>query len=1226
MFPSFDKLTDTEFVQNSRLLSEFGYHDPDAAAACLTRLRDAARKYEDSRKPERRVPPWYKILKRVLAEVPFPEQVLDTVDQFVIKSQHAPDVFRLFEEAPRSLEILARLACGSRFLTQCVLNQPDALRELTTERRTAEVKSRNAFRDEAFEAIRGEPSTKEEKLARLRRYQQRQILRIGMCDAFGLLDLKFVTLQISLLADAMVQVCLQIVCDESGQQVAPFCVLALGKHGGEELNYSSDIDLILISSKADTKAQRTARKLIEAIGSKLSTGFLYRVDMRLRPWGDAGPLVITPESYEAYLNSDARLWEKQSLLKARVIAGDEVTGSLFLERIPDFLFTEEAPGILKNVREMKGAIEERLKRSGQLESEIKLGAGSIRDIEFLTQALQLIHGREEHRLLSTNTLDALIRLAEFGVLRVTEYRQLREGYIFFRTVEHALQLFQNQQTHELPADPKQCEWLARRLDFQETELLFTRFHEHRRAVRLIFDEYFPLNDPTESSAPRITKSHSKQTSSGPTALNTWLQDLLLQKSDELQRQMAETRKTSECLVAGEPVNGSSSRLIVTVIAPDKPGLLSMICGVFFADHLDIREGISVAGNDDAAAGIFVPQDVFLGFFLVENSRQTEYATPSAAMDAAHQIREQLNSLLTICQRDGSHVLRETLVDMLCRRLEGVTKAPVSLAEISVSVTNNPSESTTQLHITGDDTFGFFFEVANALSLCGFRIRQANLGEQDGRISDLLHVTEESGVAVTSKKRIEELTTAVTLIKQFTSWLPSNSDPHRALLRFRDLLHLLLRGAQWESTAAALAQPKVLRAIARVLGMSRYLWEDFLQVQTHQLLPLLREPEKLATPVSAEDLSAELQKRMEAISDKAAARQSLNAFKDYHLFRTDLRHVLGHCTPFGSFSREITDLADVVVSTACRQAWLDLTEIYGVPRLSDGAECRFTLAALGKFGGAEMGFASDLELFLVYEQECRTDHSKRLSAGSFFERLVSHLQDLIESRRKGIFELDLRMRPYGQAGSAAIPLSMFSRYYGQDGDAWPYERQSLVKLRCVAGSSVFSRQVEAVAHDVLYSPESFDFDAMRALREKQVRQLVHGGTINAKLSSGGLVDCEYAVQALQMTFGMRSPRLQTTNTMTALKAAAKDGYISGSEFTAVKSAYQFLRQLIDCLRMVRGNAEDLTVPPDSSADFAHLERRMQAVHESPIRVASLESQMSVVRTFSDHVEQICTAVV
>ena len=270
------------------------------------------------------------------------------------------------------------------------------------------------------------------------------------------------------------------------------------------------------------------------------------------------------------------------------------------------------------------------------------------------------------------------------------------------------------------------------------------------------------------------------------------------------------------------------------------------------------------------------------------------------------------------------------------------------------------------------------------------------------------------------------------------------------------------------------------------------------------------------------------------------------------------------------------------------------------------------------------FASDIELFLVYESQCHTDGNHRLSAGSFFERLVTRISEIIVARHDGIFQIDLRVRPYGQAGSPAVELGDFRRYYSPDGDAWPYEQQSLVKMRCLAGDSDFGNTVLSTAHKIIYESASFDFDAMRGMREKQIRQLVRGGTINAKLSEGGLVDCEYAVQAIQLTFGKSHKKLRSPNTLSALNAAADYKLISPDTFRQVSEAYIFLRELIDCLRMVRGNAHDLTVPPVDSVEYRQLERRMKLVHESQVTLRELEDRMRTVVDFRDLVERICRA--
>lgn len=1217
MFPHFDKLVEAEFDQNCSLLDTTDFPDAKSAIRCLMRLHDASLQYESAiglvRDSE---PPWFKTLKRIFLEAPFPDAVLSAVDDFVVRNSPPANAFELFEESPRSLEVLARISCGSPFLTQTLLDQPESLRELTIERRTAAMKSREEFVAEAEAAIAA-VSTTDQKLSNLRRFQRREILRIGMCDAFGLLDLKFVTLQISLLADAMVQICLRLACIEHDVSSPPFSVIALGKHGGEELNYSSDIDLIFIGDSGNTAA-RVARRLIKGLSEKMTSGFLYRVDMRLRPWGDAGALVCTPEIYETYLRNDAEPWEKQALLKARVVAGATEPGRQFLNQLPLLLFEVTEQQVLDGVRSMKEKIESRLRKSGQLETEVKLGSGSIRDIEFFVQSMQLIHGKTNPRLASPNTLDALVKLAESDVLAASVYRQLREGYIFLRTIEHALQLLHNQQTHELPASEIEREWLARRMDYPNATVLLARFYEHRRAVRRVFDGQF--NTARQSDSTAIPPTKHIETEESQSVLIQFFRDKTNRNESSPTLIQGDLETGSMCRVQIFPGENSDSECVVSIATSVGSGVMSMICGVFFANHLDIREGDAMHGPGRNRFDHDVPTDSFLGVFLCTDMSDS---LRKKLGDKATVLESELKRLLTMQQQGQDSEVRALLLDMFCQRVVDRPHTEGQLDDLFVTVSQSVDGAPNVMKISADDSLGFLFEVSNALSVCGFRIRHAEVGESNGRIDDKLHVTEADGQPVCRPERLQELTTAVTLIKQFTNWLPSTNDPHQALLRFRDLLGLLLPEAHWESSAETLKQPEVLRAVSRVLGVSRHLWEDFLQVKTAKLLPLLTAPNLLQTRISRIELETELRLLMQTSPSLSQQTQQLNEFKDHHLFRIDLRHVLGYCGPFGSFAKEITELAEIVVDTACQSAFEELRNKHGMPVLDDGRDCGFTIAALGKFGGVEMGFASDIELFLVFETDCNTDGKVSISAASFFERLIQQITKSIQSRHKGIFEIDLRMRPYGQAGSPAVSFDSFKTYFGNNGEAWPYERQSLVKLRCVCGTPAFSDHLNQACHSIIYNNSAFDFDALRAMREKQVRQLVRGGTINAKLSDGGLVDCEYAAQALQMTFGMKHAELRTSNTLAAIDAAQKIGLLSTEEHSCAWAAYTFLRQLIDCLRMARGNAQDLTVPQPGSSDYSLLAKRMQTVHDSPLRLEMLEDHLAAVRNFSARVEQICS---
>ena len=165
------------------------------------------------------------------------------------------------------------------------------------------------------------------------------------------------------------------------------------------------------------------------------------------------------------------------------------------------------------------------------------------------------------------------------------------------------------------------------------------------------------------------------------------------------------------------------------------------------------------------------------------------------------------------------------------------------------------------------------------------------------------------------------------------------------------------------------------------------------------------------------------------------------------------------------------------------------------------------------------------------------------------------------------------------------------YFARTGAAYPYERQALVKLRAIAGDAALGQRVIELRDRFVYSGQPFDVSAMRAMREKQLRKIDQPGTFNAKLSSGGLVDCEYLVQGLQISFGHEHPSLRTTNTAEAIDALLAASFLSSTEHEQLQCAYGFLRRVIDALRMVRGDARDLTVPTATSDEFASLAHRL-----------------------------------
>ena len=202
-------------------------------------------------------------------------------------------------------------------------------------------------------------------------------------------------------------------------------------------------------------------------------------------------------------------------------------------------------------------------------------------------------------------------------------------------------------------------------------------------------------------------------------------------------------------------------------------------------------------------------------------------------------------------------------------------------------------------------------------------------------------------------------------------------------------------------------------------------------------------------------------------------------------------------------------------------------------------------------------------------------------------------------RQGIFEIDLRLRPYGNKGPLSSSLSAFREYYSGDGPARQFERLALVKLRPVAGDAGLGARLLELRDAYVYSGLPIDVEYIRRLRRRQATELVQSGAVNAKYSDGGLVDIEYCVQATQVAVGYLDAGVRVQGTLDAIEGLERGGHIASDWADDVARAYSFLRRLIDALRAVRGHAKDLTVPKSDSREHAYLARRLR--FDTPARL-------------------------
>ncbi|HSB14644.1 MAG TPA: hypothetical protein VLE22_09305 [Bryobacteraceae bacterium] len=648
-------------------------------------------------------------------------------------------------------------------------------------------------------------------------------------------------------------------------------------------------------------------------------------------------------------------------------------------------------------------------------------------------------------------------------------------------------------------------------------------------------------------------------------------------------------------------------LEMTIVAYDYFAEFATICGLLSAFGLNIEEGQIYTYAEAAATASSKPaygggprqrpktRPGLSRKKIVDVFRVKPVQGASFGSEDQQPLEKELSEVIRLLDTGQVEEARQTVNRHLVEHL-GQRRGSFSglLHPVQITFDNSQSPTDTIMDIRSDDTPAFLYAFANALAMRNIYIAKAQIELDGGKLHDRFYVRNRYGQKLTDPADQQQLRLTAVLIKQFTHALTWAPDPTKALEAFDQFLDLIVqetKGKAQQEFLAFLSDKKTFPLLARLLGASDFLWEDFLRRQHDNLLPLLQDyrDAPLIKPQAA--LRKELDRLVGRAKTEQARKDALNHFKDRELFRIDMKHIVEPSTSLADFSLALTELAEVIVQRSFNDCQAKLHRQYGAPTLPNKKPCSFAILGIGKFGGRELGYASDIELLFVYGGMGRTSGKQKIENSEYFERLVQELLQWIEAKQEGIFHLDVRLRPHGGKGSLANPLDEITNYYSDKGLAAPFERQAFIKLRHVAGDAVLGKQVEAHRDRYVYSGEAWDLTTALDLRRQQLKQLVERGTVNVKLSPGGLVDIEYAIQYLQLMHGHKHPVLRTPNSMQALAGLIECGFVTRQDGENLRKAYLFIRMLIDGLRMVRGHAKDLVLPPPDSDEFIFLARRV-----------------------------------
>ena len=540
--------TERDAQQVGAILSAYHLHDIDQADRNLQSMAGEPHH-------RRQLADILPVLLDSIARTADPDQALTHWDR-LLEGVTRSSFFAYLQSSPRMLDLLCTIFGNSDALAFTVIRDPMLVYWLAEEGVLTKAPTRKGMVEALHKSV-GHLTVKEMKLEALRRLRRREMLRIGVRDLLKLASVPETTAALSDLASVLIHAAYEIIDADLRQQYGVpmhktkqgrwvetgFAVMGMGKLGGHELNYSSDVDLIYVyaSHEGETRAPKgksavqpgglgisgeeyfeiLSRELTKALVEQTREGYVFRVDLRLRAEGSVGQLARSLDDYAKYYRTRGVAWERLALLKAWPVAGSMDVGQAFLKMVKPFIFgppkekmdLKTALAIVQDVRGVKEMIDAKMADRGHERRNVKLGTGGIREIEFFVQTVQVIAGKKVAGLLDRSTLGALDRFVRYKLISKQERDGLTAAYLFLRDVEHKLQMVQDFQTHALPDTAEELERCAIRGGY-DTEnrtagvAAFRADHEcHTGIVNRLFRSFFddPAASPILKSTLRLLK-------------------------------------------------------------------------------------------------------------------------------------------------------------------------------------------------------------------------------------------------------------------------------------------------------------------------------------------------------------------------------------------------------------------------------------------------------------------------------------------------------------------------------------------------------------------------------------------------------------------------------------------------------------------------------------------------------------------------------------------------
>ncbi len=496
----FDRAADPDLVKD--ILEEKGFSNPDAAFASLQYLRDGDPHKRLTRRGRRSLEKLAPLLMNELLESPNPDQALNNLESFLNVIRARDSFFALLIENPATVKLLIALFGASQLLSRIFIQRPELLDSMVSQSHSEGMKTRSQLSSELADEL-ALAEDFEQRLDMLRRFRNAEFLRIALNDLHGQMKPGVATWQLSWLAEA----CLEHSCVLARQELAgrfgapfpdkesaestreaAFAIVGMGKLGGLELNYHSDLDIIFIYEGEGTTRPvagtnrdkfrqisnheyfaKLAQRIITILTLVTREGFVYKIDTRLRPSGNQGPLVTSLAAFRRYHQESAQPWERQAMTKARTVCGPDDFCQQVQQTISELTFDRPLPeNLQEEIYRLRGRMEQEIAKEGGGLFNIKTGRGGMVDVEFVTQYLQLQYGGANRELRKQDTIRVLESLADQQLLPRPDAERLINGYRFLRRLENRLRLLHDQSINELSTQTREFRKVALSLGYGET--------------------------------------------------------------------------------------------------------------------------------------------------------------------------------------------------------------------------------------------------------------------------------------------------------------------------------------------------------------------------------------------------------------------------------------------------------------------------------------------------------------------------------------------------------------------------------------------------------------------------------------------------------------------------------------------------------------------------------------------------------------------------------------